>query len=30
MNQVFAGQLFVSGGLLDAGRYFLILPGATS
>ena len=26
MNQVFADQLFVSGGLLDAARYFIILP----
>ena len=24
----FAGQLFVKGGLLDAGRYFLIMPDA--
>src|SRR6478752_7408872 len=26
MSPPFAGQLFVSGGLLDAERYFLILP----
>ena len=26
MNRVFADQLFVAGGLLAAGRYFLILP----
>jgi homoserine O-acetyltransferase len=28
MSPPFAGQLFVSGGLLDAERYFLILPDA--
>ena len=26
MNPLFAGQLFIPGGLLDAERYFLILP----
>jgi homoserine O-acetyltransferase/O-succinyltransferase len=28
INRQFAGQLFGSGGLLDAERYFLILPDA--
>jgi homoserine O-acetyltransferase/O-succinyltransferase len=26
MNPTFAGQLFVAGGLLDAERYFIVLP----